>query len=200
MTRTEPNGAVTALADTFEGKRLNSPNDVVVAQDGAIYFTDPPYGIEPHQQEQSLQGVYRISTDGTLTLVATDFDCPNGLAFSPDGSRLYIDDSSQRRHVRQFNVQSDGTLTGGQVFCSMAVDTAGVPDGMKIDPLGNVFCTGPGGVWVWNPDGKLLGRIILPVQPSNCAWGDDDYRGLYITAQRSVYRIRCAQAGCVPHC
>jgi gluconolactonase len=164
---------------------------VVVKSDGAIYFTDPPYGIGPEQQEQSIQGVYRLSPDGSeLAVVAADFDKPNGLAFSPDETKLYIDDSSERRHIRVFDVQADGSLSNGRIFHDMNVEKPGLPDGMKVDTDGNVFCTGPGGVWVLNPSGNHLGTIVTPETPSNCAWGDEDRRGLYITACNSVYRIR----------
>jgi gluconolactonase len=189
VTRTEKDGSLTILADKFEGKRLNSPNDVVVKSDGAIYFTDPPYGIQREEQEQPVRGVYRLSSHGTLTLVVDDFTGPNGLAFSPDESRLYIDDS-ERRHIRVFDVLPDGSLCNGQVFHDMNINGRGAPDGMKVDVSGNVYCTGPGGVWVLDPEGRHLGTIVTPEHPSNCAWGDDDRQSLYITAQTSVYRIR----------
>ena len=190
VTRTEKDGSITVLADQFQGKKLNSPNDVVVKSDGAIYFTDPPYGIQPEQQEQPVQGVYRLSPDGQeLTLVADDFDRPNGLAFSPDEKQLYIDDSS-RRHLRVFEVQADGTLAKGRIFHDMNVNKEGVPDGMKVDLEGNIYCTGPGGVWVFDATGNQLGTIVTPEIPANCAWGGTDWRTLYITAQTSVYQIR----------
>jgi gluconolactonase len=189
VTRTEKDGSVTVLADTFDGKQLNSPNDVVVKSDGAVYFTDPPYGIQPEQQEQPVRGVYCLSEDlNRITLVADDFTAPNGLAFSPDESRLYIDDS-ERRHIRVFDVQPDGCLSGGQIFHDMDIDKPGAPDGMTVDIYGNVYCTGPGGVWVIDQEGRHLGTIVTPEQPANCAWGDDG-KSLYITAQTSVYRIR----------
>ncbi|HEY9646683.1 MAG TPA: SMP-30/gluconolactonase/LRE family protein [Chroococcidiopsis sp.] len=197
VTRTELDGTITVLADSFDGKPLNSPNDVVVAADGAIYFTDPPYGISPQQQQQPAQGVYRIAPDGQIRQVVGDFDRPNGLAFSPDGRQLYIDDSA-RRHVRVFEVQADGSLTGDRLFADLAVPQPGVPDGMKLDQAGNLFCTGPGGIWVFDPTGLHLGTIGLPEQPANCAWGDRDYCTLYITACTSLYRIRCSQPGWVP--
>ncbi|MDH4233301.1 MAG: SMP-30/gluconolactonase/LRE family protein [Nitrospirota bacterium] len=190
VTRTETDGAVSILADKYGERRLNSPNDVVVKTDGTIYFTDPPYGIHSAQQEQPVQGVYRLSPDqGELTLVADDFTAPNGLAFSPDENRLYIDDS-ERRHIRVFDIQSDGSLSNGRIFHDMNVAKPGSPDGMKVDIWGNVYCTGPGGVWVLDQEGTHLGTIIMPEQPSNCAWGDDDLQSLYITARTSVYKIR----------
>lgn len=191
VTRTERNGSITILAEQFEGKKLNSPNDVVVQNNGAIYFTDPPYGIKSDQQEQPSQGVYRVSPDGKdIALVADDFERPNGLAFSPDERELYIDDSSVRRHIRVFDVQADGSLANDRLFHHMNVNKLGVPDGMKVDVEGHIFCTGPGGLWVFDPEGQHLGTIVTPEQPSNCAWGDDDFRSLYITACTSIYKIR----------
>jgi len=191
ITRTERDGTITVLADKFQGSRFNSPNDVVVKSDGSIYFTDPPYGIMPGQQEQPVQGVYRISPDGKeITLVAGDFERPNGLAFSPDEKKLYIDDSSHLRHIRVFDVKADGSLSGGRLFHDMSVREPGAPDGMKVDTHGNIFCTGSRGVWVFDPEGNHLGTIITPEQSFNCAWGDDDWRSLYITTRTSIYKIR----------
>lgn len=191
ITRTEKDGSITVLADQFQGKKLNSPNDVVVKSDGAIYFTDPPYGIKPDQQEQPIQGVYRLSPEGNeLTAVADDFEKPNGLAFSPDEKRLYIDDSSERRHIRVFDVQSDGSLSSGRIFYDMNIEEPDSPDGMKVDVNGHIYCTGPGGVWVFDGEGKHLGTIVTSEKPSNCAWGDNDWQSLYITARTSIYRIR----------
>jgi len=191
VSRTEKDGPITVLADGFEGKRLNSPNDVVVKSDGAIYFTDPPAGIKPEQQELMIQGVYRLSADGTeLALVASDFERPNGLAFSPDEKRLYIDDSSHRRHIRVFDVQVDGSLSSGRIFYDMNIEEPGSPDGIKVNVEGHIYCTGPRGVWVFDAKGNHLGTIVTPEKPSNCAWGDNDWRSLYITARTSVYRIR----------
>lgn len=191
VSRTELNGKLTVLADTFQGKKLNSPNDVVVNRDGAIYFTDPIYGIKPNEQEQPVQGVYRLSPDGRhLTLLVDDFLGPNGLAFSPDETKLYIDDSSSRRHIRIFDVRSNGSLTGGKVFHDMKGPEGGPPDGLKVNTLGHIYSTGPGGIWVLHPDGSHLGTIRLAEGAANCAWGDDDWKSLYITAQTSVYRVR----------
>ena len=195
VTRTEADGSITILANQFQGKLLNSPNDVVVKSDGSIYFSDPAYGIRPEQQEQPLEGVYRLSADGTrLALVAADFKRPNGLAFSPDETIMYIDDS-ERRHVVAFKVRSDGSLHDPSVFHDMNVPTPGAPDGMKVDTNGRLFCTGAGGVWVFDPDGTHLGTIVTPEKPSNCAWGDEDWRTLYITAVSSIYRIRVSTPG-----
>jgi gluconolactonase len=195
LTRTNPDGSVTVIADSYLGKKLNSPNDVVVKSDGSIYFTDPPYGITPEQQEQPIQGVYRLPPNGApLTLVADDFEKPNGLAFSPDERKLYIDDSS-RRHVRVFDVRPDGSLSGGRIFHDLNVSAPGAPDGMKADSEARLYCTGPGGVWVLDPEGRHLGTIGTPEKPANCAWGGDDWQTLYITARTSVYAIRLHTRG-----
>lgn len=195
VTRTESDGRITVLADCFQKKKLNSPNDVVVKSDGAIYFTDPPYGINPSLQEQPFQAVYRLSPDGrTLSVVASDFAGPNGLAFSPDEKKLYIDDS-KRRHVKVFDVESDGNLSNGRIFYDMNCELEGSPDGMKVDVAGNLYCTGPGGVWIFDKQGNHLGTIVTREKPSNCAWGGEDWRSLYITAETSVYRVRVTLPG-----
>ncbi len=196
VSRTEPDGTVISLAERYEGRRLNSPNDVVVRSDGGVYFTDPPYGLRnlTEGKELPFQGVYRIEPDGRLTLLVDDFERPNGLAFSPDETVLYIDDSA-RRHIRAFDVRPDGTLVNGRVFFEMQSPDSGSPDGMKVDVQGNIFCTGPGGIWVLTPAGRLLGRIIVPEQPANLAWGGPDWSTLFITARTSVYRLRTATTG-----
>ena len=195
LTRTERDGAITICAETVAGKRLNSPNDVVVRSDGSIYFTDPPYGIEPEEQELPVQGVYRLERAGSEpTLVAGDLQKPNGLAFSPDETTLYIDDSA-RRHVRAFAVAVDGTLAAGRILVDMDVKERGSPDGMKVDVGGTLYCAGPGGVWVIDPDGRHVETIGIPEKPSNCAWGDEDWRSLYVTALTSVYRVRLDEPG-----
>jgi gluconolactonase len=193
VTRTESDGNVTVIADTYNGRLLNSPNDVVVKSDGSIYFTDPPYGIRPDQQEQPHQGVYRLTPDGMLTLLVADFVGPNGLAFSPDETRLYIGDSKVR-FLKVYDVEADGTLTNGRFFYDMNIPKPGNPDGMKLDESGHLFVTGPGGVWVFTPEAEHLGMIVLPEIPANCAWGDDGY-SLYFTAQTSVYRVRLLTKG-----
>jgi gluconolactonase len=195
VTRTERDGSVVSIADRFEGGRLNSPNDVVLKSGGAIYFTDPPYGIQPEQREQPYNGVYRISPDGSMSLVADDFERPNGLAFSPDESILYIDDSYYR-HIRAFDVRADGSLANSRVIGSMDHPQPGSPDGMKVDTEGNLYVTGATGVWVFEPDGTRLGVIVPPERPANCAWGDEDRKTLYITAQTSLYRVRVKVPGC----
>ncbi len=196
LTRTERDGTVKVLADSYGGRRLNSPNDVVVARNGAIYFTDPPYGLNDRLEGKELpyQGVYRLGVRGKLTLLDDSFDRPNGLAFSPDEARLYVDDTA-RRHIRVFDVQGDGSIRNGRVFAVLKGAEPGNPDGMKVDVFGNVFCTGSGGVWVINPSGEPLGVIGTPEVSSNVAWGDADFKSLYITAQTSVYRVRTATGG-----
>ena len=209
LTRIADDGTRTALAERFHGKRLNSPNDVVVKSDGSIYFTDPPYAVQKATpgaarpqgwwkaaipgKELEFHGVYRLAPDGALSLLLDDFALPNGLAFAPDESVLYIDDSAHR-HIRAFEVRADGSLTNGRIVLDMASNDPGVPDGMKIDLQGNVFCTGPGGVWVCRADGMLLGRIILPELPANLAWGEDG-TVLFVTARTSVYRLQTGTRG-----
>lgn len=199
VSRLEQDGTLVALATQYDGKRLNSPNDVVVRSDGVIIFTDPPYGLRaphgvPAEQEIPFQGVYRLDRDGTLTLLADDFDRPNGLAFSPDERTLYIDDTA-RGHIRRFSVTEDGRLADGALFAELSGPGRGRPDGMKVDRNGAVYCTGPGGVWVFNPDGELLGIITVPEQTANLAWAGDDWRTLYLTASTSIYRVTLGVAG-----
>lgn len=197
ITRTEFDGKITVLGERFAGVKLNSPNDVIVKRDDSIYFTDPPYGIQPEQQEQPCQGVYYRSPDGAeLKLVIDDFIKPNGLALSPDETTLYIAESSEHCHIRAFDVQADGSLTNNRIFHCMSTPGAfGNPDGMKVDQAGHLYATGPGGVWVFAPDGTHLGTIIFPEQPANCAWGGADWRILYVTARTSVYQIRVNTPG-----
>ena len=186
------------LAERYEGRRLNSPNDVVVARSGAIYFTDPPYGLNDRLEGKELpyQGVYRLGVRGKLTLLDDSFDRPNGLAFSPDESKLYVDDTA-RRHIRVFDVRRDGSIRNGRVFTELKGPKPGNPDGMKVDVHGNIYCTGSGGVWVIDPSGEPLGVVETPEVSSNVAWGDADFKTLYITAQTSIYRVRTTTGGCL---
>ena len=198
VSRTEKDGTLVTLASQYEGKRLNSPNDLVVKSDGSVYFTDPPYGIKSEQEELGFYGVYRLAPDGTLTLLVKDFVRPNGIAFSPDEKKLYVNDS-EKGHIRVFEVKLDGTLENGRIFAQLKDPSkSGVPDGMKVDQQGNVYSTGAGGVWVFSPSGNVLGKIEVPEVSTNLAWGDSDYKTLYITAGNSVYRIRLKIPGVQP--
>jgi gluconolactonase len=198
--RFSPSGGYKVLANRFEGKRFNSPNDVVPGPDRAIYFTDPTLDLPKGQtQEIPFQGVYRLDSQGKVRLETKDLTQPNGLAFSPDGKRLYVDDSDQR-NIRVYTFHADGTLSGGRVFGDEKTDPSdGVPDGMKVDLRGDLFVVGPKGIWVWDAQGRHLGTIIIPEQPANLAWGGKDYRTLYITATTSVYRLRTKARGFVPY-
>jgi gluconolactonase len=199
VTRTEPDGTITTLASHHEGKELNSPNDIVVRSDGGIYFSDPTYGRkeyygEPRPQELSFQGVYRIEPGGGLTLLADDFAQPNGLCFSRDERRLFVNDTD-RQHIRVFDVAADGRLANGRLWAETRGEGAGAPDGMKIDSAGNLYCCGPGGIHVFAPDAACLGVIRVPEYTANFCWGADDLRSLFITASTSLYRIRVAVPG-----
>jgi gluconolactonase len=198
--RVEPGGHYTVLADRYEHKRFNSPNDVVMGPDGAMYFTDPTLDlVAGEKQEIPFQGVYRLDPKGEVRLLTKELTQPNGLAFSPDGRKFYVDDSEQK-NIRVYDFQSDGTVSGGRIFGSE--DTGkkgGVPDGMKVDLDGNLYVTGPEGIWVWDPEGHHLGTIVVPEQPANLAWGDADFGTLYITAKTSVYKLRTAARGFVPY-
>lgn len=199
--RLSPDGkSYEKVASTFEGKRFNSPNDVVLGPDGAIYFTDPTLDLPQDQkQEIPFQGVYRIGSDGSVQLLTQELAQPNGLAFSPDGKHFYVDDS-ERRNIRVYDFRPNGTLANGRVFGEEpGGKNDGVPDGMKVDRAGNIFVTGPKGIWVWDADGHHLGTIVLPEQPANLAWGDKDYGTLYITATTSLYRLQTKTHGFVPY-
>ena len=199
--RLEKDGKRTVLADRYEGKRLNSPNDLVYKSDGSLYFTDPPYGLrklaDDPKKELPFSGVYRLA-NGKLQLVNKDFQAPNGLAFSPDEKYLYVDDSASKTYWR-FTVQPDGTLANKKLLIDMSSSKeAGVPDGMKIDQKGNIYGAGPGGVWVLTPEGKHLGTIRPPENPANLAWGDADGKTLYFTAVTGLYRLRVTIPGIRP--
>ena len=201
IVRIEKDGKRTILADRFEGKRLNSPNDLVYKSDGSLYFTDPPYGLrklaEDPKKELPFSGVYLLSK-GKLQVVNKDFQAPNGLAFSPDEKYLYIDDSASKTYWR-FDVQPDGALTNKKLLIDMSASKeAGVPDGMKVDQKGNIYGAGPGGVWVLTPEGKHLGTIRPPENPANLAWGDADAKTLYFTAVTGLYRLKVNIPGTRP--
>lgn len=195
LVRVERSGKVTVLADRFDGKRLNSPNDVVVRKDGAIYFTDPPYGLtgedKSPKKELDFNGVYLLK-DGKLTLQYRELTRPNGLALSPDEKILYVANSDPNRKVwMRFDARANGSLANGKVFFdATARKEMTAPDGMKVDKRGNLFVTGPTGVWILSPAGKALG-IIKPAEvPANCAFGGPDGKALYMTARTGLYRVR----------
>jgi gluconolactonase len=190
---------MTPVLEKFEGKRFNSPNDLVYKSDGSLYFTDPPYGLlkqdDDPAKELKFNGVFRYG-GGKLQLVIQDLSRPNGIAFSPDEKTLYVANSDEKRKVwMRYDVAEDGTVSNGRVFADVTNETeGGLPDGMKIDSQGDVYATGPGGVWVFSSEGKHLGTIKPPEIPANCNWGDDG-TALYITARTSVYRVKLAVAG-----
>jgi len=196
----EPDGKYKILADHYQGQRFNSPNDVIIGPDAAIYFTDPTLDlVKGEKQEIPFQGVYRLDSNGEVRLLTKELTQPNGLAFSPDGKSFYIDDSKQR-NIRVYDVGSDSSLSNGHIFGEEpGVKGDGVPDGMKVDRDGNLYVTGPKGIWVWDSQGHHLGTIAMPEQPANLAWGDADYGTLYITATTSVYRLKTKAHGFVPY-
>ena len=207
ISRTEKDGTIVTLAEHYDGKRLNSPNDVVYRRNGDIYFTDPnsvarnnpPDPNNYFKTEQGFNGVYRITAAGKLELLTKDVPYPNGIAFSPDEKKLYVANTRPDKFWMVYDVQSDGSLANGKKFLDVTQDTAaGVPDGMKIDRLGNLYATGPGGVLVISPAGKHLGTIRVPEIAANCAWGDADGKTLYITARTGLYRIKLKVPGIRP--
>jgi gluconolactonase len=197
-------GGREVLATHYEGRELNSPNDVVVKSDGAIYFTDPTYGRMPgfgieREQDLDFQGVYRIAPGGgDPQLLVDDFAQPNGLCFSTDESLLYINDTT-RAHIRVFDVQSDGTIANSRVLAdgigSGSLEIGDLVDGMKLDERGNVWVTGPGGVCVFDPDGNHIGTVEVPENVGNINWGGPDWSQLFIPATSSMYRIQCKVSG-----
>jgi gluconolactonase len=203
VARLEKDGHKTTLADRYDGKRLNSPNDLVYRANGDLYFTDPPYGLEKNvddpKKELPFQGVYRVTSTGEITLLTSELSRPNGIAFSPDEKTLYVAVSDPKHAVwMAYEVKADGTLANGRVFfdATSLVNTEhkGLPDGMKVDQNGNLFATGPGGVFVFGPDGKHLGTINTGEATANCAWGEDG-SVLYITADMYLCRIKTLTKG-----
>ena len=200
VTRMEPDGSTTVVANKYQGLRLNRPNDVVVKSDGSIYFTDP--GGPSPDTDLDFAGVYRVSPDlGVINLLVRDYVLPNGLAFSPDESILYINDSQgllvrdeifrSIGHIDAFDVRANGMLANRRVFCELRGEQSGVPDGMKVDVEGNVYCTGPGGVWVMDATGKHLGTILTGVEhTTNIAWGGEDWKTMFITTPETLARIQ----------
>jgi len=193
IVRVAPDRSLTPVVSTFEGKRLNSPNDLVFARDGALYFTDPPYGLAKQDddpaKELRFNGVYRFA-NGRAQAVVRDLNRPNGLAFSPDFTVLYVNNSDAAKDlVMRYDVAADGTLSGGRVFADLTSKTDGLADGLKVAARGNVYTSGPGGVWVLSPAGVHLGTIKPPETPVNCGWGDDG-KTLYMTAITGIYRVK----------
>lgn len=193
VSRQETNGLITPLVSTCVGKRFNSPNDIVVRSDSSIFFTDPDFNIPFGQQtELHYQGIYRFSPSGTLQLLDSTFDKPNGICFSPDETKLYVNDS-HKCIIYVWDVVNDSTIANKRVLYS--IPASGYADGMKTDAEGNIYCTGPTGIWIVSPSGVFLDRIQMPETPSNCNWGDADRKTLYITAGSSIYRIRLLTTG-----
>jgi len=203
ITRLEKNGTLTVLAERHEGKRLNSPNDLVYRSDGALYFTDPPFGLpklfDDPRKELPYSGVFLLR-DGALRLVTSDLSGPNGLAFSPDERYLYVDNwDVGRKVVMRYEVAADGGLSNGRVFFDMTREPGEQAlDGLKVDRRGNLYVSGPGGIWVISAAGGHLGTLRFPELPANFAWGDEDRRALYVTARTGLYRVRLEVGGARP--
>jgi gluconolactonase len=199
VTRTGSDGRIEIVASHYDGKLLNSPNDIVVSRGGVVYFSDPTYGrTEPHgvarPQDLSFQGAYCFAPGGALRLIAGDFVQPNGLCLSLDERRLFVNDTI-RQHIRVFDVQADGMATGGRVWAETTGTGDGAPDGMKLDSAGHLYCCGPGGIHVFDGQARCLGVIRTPEYTANFCFGDADFRSLYIAASTSIYRIRVKVPG-----
>ncbi len=203
VVRREPDGKLTVLAGKYDGKRLNSPNDAVYKKDGSLYFTDPPYGFveqdKDPKKELPFNGVFRLN-GSTLTLLTKELTRPNGLAFSPDEKFLYVANSDPEKKLWiRYEVKADGRLGAGKLFADVSGEKAdGLPDGLKVDTAGNVWATGPGGVWIFDPSGKHLGTIAPPEIPANVHWGGADGKTLYMTARNGLYRIQTSTTGIRP--
>jgi gluconolactonase len=198
ITRWSSDGRSEVLVDRYEGKRLNRPNDVVCRSDGSLWFTDPALRVPLAQREVDHAGVYRVAPDGATTLVA-DCEYPNGLAFSPDERTLYVANTRWSQYIHAFELDAAGAVIRRRIFADMSSDeTDGVPDGMKVDVEGRVYCTGPGGTWVFAPSGERLGIIRTPEVPANLAFGGPDLRTVLLTARTSVYTLRVKVPG-QPH-
>lgn len=198
VTRQAADGRFEVLVDRFEGKRLNRPNDVVCRSDGSLYFTDPGLRVPLAEREVDHAGVYRIAPDGAVSLVA-DCEYPNGLAFSPDERRLYVANTRWAQYIQVLELDGQGRMERRRIFADMSSDEPeGVPDGLKVDVEGRVYCTGPGGTWVFAPDGTRLGIIRTPEVPANLAFGGPDLRTLFFTARTSVYTLRARTPGLKP--
>lgn len=198
--RYEKNGSLTLLASHFEGKRLNRCNDIVRGPGNSLYFTDPDKKALPEEEKElGHAAIWRLNEDGSLDLLASDMNHPNGLAFSPDGSVLYASNSRPDPHLHAYDVAGDGSLSNSRVVDAMPYGPAGeqdgVPDGLKLDEAGNIFSTGPGGVWSWDADENLLGVLELPELPANLGWGDEHRKTMFVTARTSVYSLRVKTPG-----
>ncbi len=208
----DPKAAITILADSYQGKKLNSPNDLVYKSDGSLYFTDPPYGLRSQKDDDpekqlTVNGVYRIPhalqqkpgaapARGLLELLVSDLTRPNGIAFSPDEKYLYVNNSEPKKIWMRYTVQADGKLAEPKLLYDATADPRpGSPDGMKVDQQGNIYSTGPGGVWIFSPEGKPLGTILISEKAANVTWAGPDRKTLYITASSSIYRIHLNVAG-----
>ncbi|MYC06701.1 MAG: SMP-30/gluconolactonase/LRE family protein [Chloroflexi bacterium] len=197
VTRMESDGSYTPIAETSEGKRINRPNDVVLKSDGSLYFTNPGRDrLDPADVDLQYNSVHRIRPSGEVELIAP-FEYPNGIAFSPDESVLYVANTRPGQYIVAYDLNADGDVVGVRHFADMPSEHAnnGVPDGMKVDVEGRVYCTGPNGCWVFEPDGTLIGIIELPEYPANCGWGGEDNRTMYFTSNSSVYSLRMKTAG-----
>ena len=214
ITRREADGSYTPIAAQIDGKHLNHPNDVAGRSDGSLYFTDPTFGMTPEEHELDFAGVHRIAPDGSVSVATRDTELPNGIAFSPDESTLYVvisraGDSCieekergvvcRHQFIRAFDVAADGSLSNNRIFAGMHSNQDGVPDGMKVDIEGRVYCTGSGGCWVFAPSGDLIGVIVLPEVPANCAWGGADNRTMLFTARTSVFSMEMTTPGTAIH-
>ena len=198
VARQEPGGAWTTVADRYNGQRLNRPNDVVLKSDGSLYFTNPGrQRLDESEIEMPFNSVHRVFPNGEVVAVVPGFEYPNGLAFSPDESVLYVSNTRPGQYIIAYDLDAGGAVRGVRHFADMPSDTDanGVPDGMKVDAEGRVYCTGPGGCWVFAPSGDLIGIIRLPEYPANCAWGGADGRTMFFTANTSVYSMRMRTAG-----
>ena len=212
ISRRHADGSYTAIATHVGGQRINRPNDVVSRSDGSLYFTDPNGRLTSQERELDFSGVHRLSLSGSLSTATRDTEYPNGIAFSPDESVLYVAITRQdeacigekergevceHQFIRAFDVADDGSLSNNRIFAEMHSSEDGVPDGMKVDSEGRVYCTGAGGCWVFDAAGNHLGTIVLPEIPANCAWGGADNRTMLFTARTSVYSLRMSTPGTV---
>ena len=190
IARRENDGMIVPLVSTYKGKKFNSPNDVVVKSDGSIFFTDPDFNIPyPYDHDMDFQGIYSLDTSGTIHLLDKTLELPNGICFSPDETKLYVNESHECE-IYVWDVINDSTLANKRLLYS--IQAFGYADGMKTDPDGNIYCAGPGGIWIISPEGVYLDKIAISGSPSNCNWGDQDRKTLYITGGSSLYRIRLA--------